>query len=127
MQRDPHDRQQNQDAWDRELRPDPHAGHNQGPVDAFREIGARTAFDVKAVHRCLRDMPDDELKQVPVLAEGDRLRQGGTYLDLTDPARGEFTASGEMAVGPNDAIVPKDRVPYPTWNRLRGVRDPERL
>jgi hypothetical protein len=61
-----------------------------------------------------------------VLPEGQRLQQGGTYLDLNDLDRGEFTAMGNMEASPGNAFVPKDQVPYQVWNRLRGIDDVER-
>ena len=113
------------DGFDRDLHPDHLAGQNLGPrTDAAQ--GARTAYDVKAVHRTLRDWPDGELKEIPVLEEGAPLQQGATYLNLREPERGEITAMGGMRASAGDAFVPKDGVPYPTWNRLRGIDDPER-
>lgn len=47
------------------------------------EKDARTAFDVKDVHRNLRGLPDDMLKQIPVLPEGTHLITGATYMDLS--------------------------------------------
>jgi hypothetical protein len=115
------------DDFDGDLHPDHMAGQNVGGREGDREVGVRSAFDFKAVHRTLGDIPDDELKQVPVLREGERLQQGATYLDLFQPRRGEFRAMGDMVAGPGNAYVPKDQVAYPTWNRLRGVENPERL
>jgi hypothetical protein len=60
-----------------------------------------------------------------VTAPGTRLEQGATYVDLRDPGRGEFTATGGMAAGPDDWYVAKDTVDYQLWNRLIGVRNPE--
>lgn len=113
------------DGFDLDLHPDHMAGQNLGPRTDAAD-GARTAYDVKSVHRALRDWPDGELKEIPVLEEGAPLQQGGTYINLREPRRGEITAMGGMRAGPDDAYVPKDRVPYPTWNRLRGIDDPER-
>jgi hypothetical protein len=113
--------------FERDLHPDPEAGQNRGTPSSEHEIGLRTAFDVKHVHRCLRDLPDDELKEIPVLGRGERLQQGATYMDLRHPDAGEFTAMGGQTVEPDQDLVPKDRVQYGTWNRLRGVDDPERL
>lgn len=104
------------------------AGQNIGPVDEQAERETRSAHEVKGVHRSLaEELWDDELRQVPILPEGQRLQQGATYMDLTDPERREFTATGEMSVGPESRIVPKDEVPYSIWNRLAGVENPERL
>jgi hypothetical protein len=115
------------DGFDADLHPDHMAGQNVGGREADREVGVKTAFDYKAVHRTLSEIPDDELKQVPVLREGERLQQGGTYLDLFQRSRGEFRATGDMAAGPGNAYVPKDQVAHGTWNRLRGIENPDRL
>ena len=115
------------DSFDRDLHPDHMAGQNVGGREADRTAGVRSAFDFKEVHRRLADVPDDELKQVPVLREGERLQQGATYLDLLHPDEGEIRPSGDMVAETGSAYVPRDQVAYPTWNRLRGVDDPQRL
>src|SRR5205823_326546 len=107
--------QKHPDEWNRDLNPDRLAGQNIGGVSEARERMTRTAYDVKSAHRALQDMKDDELKQIPILESGTRLRQGATYLDL---AQGEFTATGEMSVQAGQKVVPKDGVHYETWNRL---------
>jgi hypothetical protein len=112
--------------WERDLNPDHMAGQNVGIRAGDRETGLRTAYDVKELHRSLSHLNDDALKQIPVLPEGERLQQGATYLDLRHPGQGELTALGDMVAGPENAYVPKDRVPYSVWNVLRGVDDPER-
>jgi hypothetical protein len=114
------------DGFDRDLHPNHMAGQNIGPISDASQRTTRSAYDVRTLHRALRDWPDDELKEVPVLPEGTPLQQGVTYINLREPERGEFTAMGGMMAGPADAFVPKDRVPYPTWNRLRGIDDVER-
>jgi hypothetical protein len=70
---------------------------------------------------------DDELKPIPIVPPGTRLEQGATYVDLQDPRLDEFTATGDMAAGPNNWYVPKSDVDYQLWNRLIGVVNPERL
>lgn len=114
------------DGFDRDLHPDHMAGQNIGPVSDETQRTLRTAYDVRSIHRSLRDWPDDELKEIPVLGEGTPLQQGAKYINLRDRDAGEITAMGGMRAGPGDAFVPKDEVPYPTWNRLRGIDDPER-
>jgi len=123
----PQERGAPRDSFDRDLNPDHMAGQNVGGREADREVGIRTAYDCKEVHRALDGIPDDELKQVPVLREGERLQQGATYLDLFRREAGEFRATGDVVAEPGTAYVAKDQVAYPTWNRLRGVEDPERL
>jgi len=110
------------DEYERDLNPDRLAGQNIGGTER-RFI---SAHDWKEVHRTLSEFADDELEQIPLIAEGERLQQGATYLDLNDRQRREFTATGDMRAGSGDRIVPKDEVPYPLWNRLRGIDDPRR-
>jgi hypothetical protein len=121
----PQTEQEHPDEWDRDLNPDRMAGQNVGAQGSDAERGIRTAYDVKPLHRALSGWEDDDLKRIPVLPEGTRLQQGATYMNLRD--REEFTATGDMSAGPSDAIVPKDEVPFPSWNRLRGIDDPQRL
>lgn len=114
------------DGFDRDLHPDPLAGQNIGPRSDEGHRAGRTAYDVRAIHRTLRDWPDDELKEIPLLPQGERLQQGGVYLNLRDPERGEIRATGDRQASADDAFVAKDQVPYPTWNRLRGIDHPQR-
>jgi len=93
------------------------AGQNIGGEAEAGERMTRTAYDVKSVHRALSAMNDDELKQIPILEPGTRLRQGATYLDLE---RGAFTATGAMPAQPGQKLVPKDGVHFETWNKLIG-------
>lgn len=113
--------------WEEDLNPDHMAGQNIGERSADREQGVPTAYDVREVHRALSDFRDDELKQIPLVPEGARLRQGATYLDLgSGPPGEEFTAMGDMEATEGSRYIAKDQVPYEIWNRLRGVNDPER-
>ena len=124
MQRKPQNQVKHPPEYQDDLNPDHMAGQNLGPT-SDREVRMRSAFDVKELSREL-DLPDDELKGIPVIESGERLQQGATYLDLRDRSRGEFTATGDMAAGPGNAYVAKEQVAYGTWNRLRGITDPER-
>jgi hypothetical protein len=117
----PQTEQKHPGEWSRDLNPNRLAGQNIGGPSEMRERMTRTAYDVKAVHRALRDMKDDELKQIPVIDAGTRLQQGATYLDLE---QGAFTATAEMSVGAGQTVIPKDSVHYETWNRLAGEPKP---
>jgi hypothetical protein len=77
-----------------------------------------SAFDLKALHRKLRDLPDDVLQRIRIVAEGEPLEQGATYTDLSAPELGEFTARGDVVAGPGSSLVPKAAVDYETWNLL---------
>ena len=56
-----------------------------------------------------------------------RLDQGGTYIDLRDAERREFTATADMTAGDDNWYVPKHDVDYELWNRLIGISNPDRL
>ena len=102
-------------------------GYNAGIAGEHPEKGnVKTAFDLKGVHSAFDDFTDDELKQIPVMPEGARLEEGGTYIDLADPAAAEITAHGVMEAGKGHRYVAKTEVDYELWNRLRGITDPER-
>jgi hypothetical protein len=113
--------------YKKDLNPNAMAGQNigLGETEPSRN-SARSVFDTKEVHDRLSNLSDDELKQIRVLNEGTRLEQGATYIDLKQLDRGEFTATGEMKVGPDNWYVSKKDVPYNLWNLLVGNATPER-
>ena len=123
MQPKPQTEQKHPEEWNRDLNPDRLAEQNIGQLPEGREAG-RTAYDIKGVHRALDRFRDDELKQIPVLETGTRLRQGATYLEIGSERGGQFTASGDTTVGAGEAVVPKERVPYELWNKLIGEDKP---
>jgi hypothetical protein len=90
------------------------------------ELGP-SAYDVKDMNRLWHGLSDADLKQLPVVPEGTSLQQGAVYFYLNDPNRGEIRALGDMEVGTENRYVAKSAVPYPLWNALIGVEDPERL
>lgn len=127
MDAKPQSEQKHPDEWDEDLNPDRMAGQNIGARSAHQEHGLRTAYDVKEAHRSLADQfTDDELKDIPIVPEGQRLQQGGVYIDLNNPERREFTATGDMTAGARNVYTSKSEVPYPLWNRLMGIENEER-
>jgi len=116
---------QHPERYRQDLNPGPTAGQHHG-IHGSGSSGP-AAYDVKDVHRTWRDLSDADLKQLPVLPEGTRLEQGAVYFDLNDPDRGEIKALGYMEAGPQNRYVAKHVVPYPLWNALIGVANPERL
>jgi len=119
--------QKHPEPYQHDLNPEAMAGQNIGLGETQPAKTAPTAYDVKPVHRHLQGFTDDDLKQIRLLPAGSRLEQGATYLDLAHLARGAFTATGDMEVGPHQWMIAKKEVPYPLWNRLRGVETPERV
>ena len=105
------------------------AGQNVGVLGPRPAEHARTAYDLKDVHRRLDrfGFTDDELKRLPILSPGTRLEQGATHMDLQAPDFHEFKALGNMEATRDHWFVPKDQVDYHLWNRLIGVQNPERL
>ena len=93
--------EQHPDQWREDLNPDAMAGQNLGAKGPHPEQGARTAYDFKDVHERLRDMDDDVLKGVPILAEGGR--PGAAYLASRDglcahlAVEAERTGAGPVA------------------------------
>jgi hypothetical protein len=98
-------------------------GENRGPEHYAR----RTAYDLKALHKGLRELPDDTLKQIPVVDSGQRLELGAAYFDLAHPERGEFRGMNDQEAGPDECLVPKSGVDFELWNRLTGIQNPDRL
>ena len=113
-------------AWE-DLNPNFLAGENYGEQGPHPEKTAKTAFDVKGAHALLNEMPDEDLKQIPIMPNGSRLEQGAVYIDLRVSQPSELMATGNMEAGGDNWYVPKTEVPYPIWNRLIGVANPARL
>lgn len=112
--------------WRRDLNPNDHAGQNAGGQSQGAG-NAATAYEVKDIHRQFHGFTDDELKRVPIVARGERLKQGATYVDLQDPQLREFTATATMSAEGDHWYVAKSEVDYQLWNRLIGIANDERL
>ncbi len=111
-----------------DLNPEFLAGQNHGVQDLEPGRFGLTAEEIKALQRGqLRELTDEQLKEIPIVPVGSRLCQGATYLDLNDPQRRPFTAMGGMVADEDHYYVPKDDIDYTLWNRLAGVTNPERL
>lgn len=117
-------RQKHSDEWQRDLNPNHLAGQNIGVASEAAEETRRTAFHLRKAGLDLGRVDDEELKRVPVVGTGERLRQGATYIDLKQHPPQEFRARADMRALPGDAYVPKDRVSYEVWNRLIGEEKP---
>jgi hypothetical protein len=83
-----------------------------------REVPRLRAIDVRAHHRILQAMSEDDLGRIPLLPEGQRLTRYKEHLDLHDPARANFLAEGTEVVKPGQRIVAKADVPREIWDRL---------
>lgn len=93
-----------------------------GPPLVRPEQHARSADDVKGVHRVLAEQfTDAELKEIPVLPPGECLVQGAKYFDLRQPERGEITAFGQMKATTDTWYVPKRSTDPRLWDRLINI------
>jgi hypothetical protein len=117
---------QHPEEWRADLNPEGMAGVNHGQLGDRPEEDAPTAADIEELHQRLDGFTGQELQQIPVLAEGTRLKQGATYIDLRDTHPEEFTGTAEMSASADNWYVPKSEVGYQLWNRLIGVQEPER-
>src|SRR5688572_4082767 len=86
------ERQKHPDEWQGDLNPDHLEGQNIGPASDVRDEPIRTAFHLRKAGADLGGIDDEELKQVPIVREGEQLQQGATYVDLNHEPRIEFTA-----------------------------------
>ena len=110
--------------WQQDLNPNHLAGQNIGPQSDSQVDAEWTAFHLRKRGMDLGAVNDEELKQVPIVSEGERLQQGATYVDLNHRPLEEFTARGDITAESDNAYVPKARVPYEIWNRLIGEPKP---
>ena len=97
------------------------AGMNHGMEGQHPEWYGRSGASIKELHTRLADLNNDELKQLTILPEGSRLKQGAKYLDLEHLEQGEFVATARMSVKPGQNLIAKHDTDYLLWDRLSGV------
>ncbi len=83
----------------------------------------RTADEVRSEHRILRGIPEEELRTLPLLPGGARLERGEWYLDLHNPARGEFPGSGREHVRPGQRVLARSAASRDLWGALLAACD----
>jgi hypothetical protein len=76
------------------------------------------AIDVRAQHRILQLLNEEDLRHIPLMTEGDQLARYKQYLDLHDPARADFMAEGTEVVKPGQRLVAKEDVSAELWAAL---------
>jgi hypothetical protein len=121
-----HDVEKHPEEFRRDLNPDALAGQNIGSEGEHPERAGQSLYDIKAAHTRFTEFSADELRLIRIVPPGSRLLQDATYIDLDDPERREFTATGEMEVGAGRLLVAKSDTHYELWNRIRRVADPYR-
>jgi hypothetical protein len=125
-ERQPYPEEQHPEEWSKDLNPDPEAGQNRGGKRHQADEDALSAYEHKEASSRLADFSDDELRAIPIVPLGDRLKQGAVYFDLLSPEQGEMKARGDQEAGPENLYVAKSEVKYQLWNRLIGVDNPVR-
>jgi hypothetical protein len=93
------------------------------PMSSRPDIERRTAKDVRGEHRVLLSFSDADLGSMPLVPEGTRLLRGGWYMDLHDPAKADFLASGDETVEPGQHVIARKTVPADLWEELRRACD----
>jgi hypothetical protein len=106
-----------EDSFDRDLHGEDRAGQHAGA----HEARTYSAYDIKELHASMPEYSDEELKQIPILAHGERLEQGAVYLDLNDRAKGPFRGHGGAEAQDPHLYVSKSHTDYVLWNKLTGV------
>ena len=101
------------------------AGMNQGMEEQHPEWYGRSGASIKDLHTRLADLTNDQLKQLTILPEGSRLKQGAKYLDLEHLDQSEFVATAGMSVEPGQQLIAKHDTDYLLWDRLSGVAENE--
>jgi len=107
------------DPWKQDLNPDAGAGINDPQVGPSDQQETIPAADLKAVFALYPNLSDDELRHIPILKPGTRLKPGARYLDLRTPGS-EFSGRGDMEATADHLYVAKDEVDYELWNKLIG-------
>lgn len=92
-------------------------------VDPRPDLERRTALDVRGEHRVLLSFRDADLAVMPLVREGTRLARGGWYLDLHNPAKADFLATGDETVEPGQHVVARKEVSAELWEDLRRSCD----
>jgi hypothetical protein len=83
----------------------------------------RTARDVRSEHRVLLSFSEKDLAAMPLVPEGTRLTRGGWYMDLHNPAKADFPATGDEIVEPGQHVLARKEVPAGLWDELRRACD----
>jgi hypothetical protein len=101
--------QQHPEPYQHDLNPNARAGQNLGIGEAQPAKQGRTAYDVKPVHKRLRQFSDDELKQLRILPNLSARRcpdaDDGSYANAATTASAEAPARAKRVGGLSDMMV----------------------
>ena len=65
----------------------------------------------------LNSFEDNELGELVFLSEGETMRPGEEYFDISNPERGIFGGNGERA-DEDSRYVPRSEIPGGAWEKL---------
>src|SRR6267378_7161162 len=86
-------------------------------------VERRTAKEVRTEHRVLLSFSPADLAAMPLVPEGTRLTRGGWYLDLHNPAKADFIATGDETVEPGQHMLARREVSGELWDEIRRACD----
>src|SRR2546430_17742059 len=93
------------------------------PMSSRTDIVRRTARVVRAEHSVLLSFSDADLAKMPLIPEGTFLSRGGCHLDLHNPAKADFPATGDETVEPGQHMLARKEVSPELWDELRRACD----
>lgn len=125
-QRYPQSNTSQADEYDRDLHKHSREGQNIGDYTVTGDPEAKSASQIKEIRNQMSDWTDETLREIPIVPVGRQLKEGAVYLDLHASAISPFTAHEGMVAREENWYVPKAETPYPIWNRLIGIENPER-
>jgi hypothetical protein len=82
------------------------------------EPKTRPASEIKRAVRGLRGFTSDELRQIPMIEPGAKLKPAAIYLDVGSSPPRVFVAGDSSFVSEGSLCVPKAAVADPLWKRL---------
>jgi hypothetical protein len=96
---------------------------SEDPATSRPDLERHTAKEVRTEHRVLLSFSDKDLAAMPLVPEGTRLTRRGWYMDLHNPAKADFPATGDEIVEPGQHMLARKEVSVELWDELRRACD----
>ena len=96
---------------------------SEDPASSRPDIERHSARDVRTEHRVLLSFADADLSKMLLVPEGTRLTRGGWYMDLHNPAKADFPATGDEMVEPGQHMLARKEISADLWEELRRACD----
>ncbi len=81
----------------------------------------RTAYKLKTRYRWLNKFTDDELRDITACYEGEQMKAGEQYFDLSHPEKGIMTGQPGQTVPEGSCFVAEGDVRPNAWQKLITV------